>query len=29
MSYAFMILNKYLDIYEIIEDPDIVDFGDN
>lgn len=29
MTYAFVILNRYLDIYEVIEDPNSGDTGDN
>lgn len=29
MTYAFVILNRYLDIYEVIADPESGDTGDN
>lgn len=29
MTYAFVILNRYLDIYEVIADPESADAGDN
>lgn len=29
MSYAFVILNRYLDIYEVVQEPESGDTGDN
>lgn len=29
LSFAFMLLNRYLDIYEVIQDPDNNNLGDN
>ena len=29
MSLAFVLLNRYLDIFEVIEDPDSNNLGDN